>query len=96
MLTIPEILAQMPPATVQDLPVDLDELIEFTRNRYPTSRGILLVRDERGWVVVLDGTVDPAHKGRQAGSRGGWLTLRLALLVAILLAERPELPVKGQ
>ena len=96
MPSIPEILAQMPPATVQKLPADLEELAAFTRSLHPTSRGILLVQDERGWVVVLDGTTDPAHKGRQAGSRGAWPTMRLALLVAILLSERPELPIKGQ
>lgn len=100
-LSIPAILAQMPPATVATLPADVEAMVVELVGLHtkpapaPLPRGAIIIYDERGWVVTVDGITDPAMPGRQAGSRGGWPSMRHALLAAILLAVRPELPIKG-
>ena len=100
-LDIPSILAQMPTSVSSALPFELDELADYACAQWVAcghaqrEAAPMLTHDARGWSVVIDGTTDKATR-RQGGSRGGWPKLRLALLAAILLAHRPELPISGR
>ena len=99
MLTIANAVAQMPTNVSRRLTPEAEDLAPLLMALYTevgrTPRAIIIVLDERGWVVTVDGVVDTELRGRQAGSRGGWASMRLALLVAVLLQSRPELPIRG-
>ena len=94
-MQIGHVLAQLPPAVAQQLPPDVEEIAPFLADLYKRRgvypRAVMLAVTPRGWSV----TVDLGQPGRQAGSRGSWPTMRMALLVAVLLCERPELPIVG-
>jgi len=105
-MLIPEILAQMYPATLQSLPFSEEELAKFLAERYgKRHQGLPALRLEStvdfNWSVTLPGIGDPAYADtiqieyQYAGSRGYWPTLRHALLASILIEERPELPIRG-
>jgi len=95
MLSIPVILAQLPHNITPRLTADPDGLVPLLKE-LSGARAAIIVLDERGWVVVLDGVTDPARPSRQAGSRGGWPSMRHAMLAALLIHSRPELPIEGQ
>jgi hypothetical protein len=99
MQTIAQIVTQMPTNVSRRLPADAEDLAPLLTALYTevgrAPRAIIIVLDERGWIVTVDGVVDTELRGRQAGSRGGWTSMRLALLVAILLQSRPELSIRG-
>jgi hypothetical protein len=98
-MQVAHVLAQMPPVVARQLPGELDDMATFLadlhkgKGAYP--RAVVLAVTPRGWSVTVDGVVDSGQPGRQAGSRGSWPTMRMALLVAVLLCERPELPIVG-
>ena len=99
MLTIAQIIAQMPDAITKRLTPATDALAPLLKEIYAgkgtTPRAIVITMDERGWSVVADGVPDPTLRNWQAGSRGGWPTMRHALLAALLIAECPELSIWG-
>ena len=98
-MQIGHILAQMPPTTTRQLPADVEDiaplLADLFRKNGANPRAVTISVTPRGWSVVVDGVTDIGKPGRQAGSRGTWPTMRMALLVAVLLCERPELPIEG-
>lgn len=99
MLSIGQVVAQLPSNITRLLTADADEFAPLLMNLYRSNgakpRAVLIALDDKGWSVTVDGVADAGIPGRQAGSRGRWPSMRHALLVAILLCERPELPVEG-
>ena len=98
-MQIGHVMAQMPPTVAQQLPPDVEDIAPFLADLYKRNgaypRAVMLAVTPRGWSVTVDGVTDLGQPGRQAGSRGSWPTMRMALLVAVLLCERPELPIVG-
>ena len=99
MLTIAHIIAQLPSNISRLLPAEVEDFAPLLMNLHRSDgakpRAIMTTLDDRGWSVTVDGVADLGKPGRQAGSRGHWPSMRHAFLVALLLCERPELPIEG-